>query len=486
MNSLQRLIRNIFLSLTGNIVVKAGNSLLFISISRVLGSHDSGIFSLGITYYTFVFGLSALGLHELIVREVAPRRDQSGRFFVNFIFLRLLTSAAFYGLLIAGLFLFTPYSAETTRVILILSLAAIPEAVFSMCQALFEAHERLSIPMTAAIGNTAIKLGAGFWLLSQGAPVTQIAWVVPIASTLSLLLFVPGLISLFRNTPQSYPARINTLFLRSQAGFMSSFFVIHLSSLLDYQTDALLISLFLTEEDLGYYTAAQTILLAFNLIPLAIRTALYPLMSRYHSQEPDKLTFLYERVGRYLAALSLPMAAGVTLLAEPIITLVFGPDFAPAIPVLQISIWAIVFLFLNVPHSRLMLVRNRQRAASWMTGIAMAANILLNILLIPRLGINGAAIARLISAMAIFLSFYIYSHLYLIRSSLWSVVARPLLATGIMALAIAPLRNMNLLIPIAVGILTYAIASLVVGVIPNQDIAHWRQIYQVRNQSTKE
>lgn len=481
MNSLQRLVRNIFLSLTGNVAVKAGNSLLFISISRILGSQDSGTFSLGITYYTFVFGLSALGLHELIVREVAPRRDESSRYFVNFIFLRLLTSVAFYGLLVAGLLIFLPYSAETTQVILILSLAAIPEAVFSMCQALFEAHERLSIPMTAAIGNTALKLAAGFWLLMQGAPVTQVAWAVPLASTLSLLFFIPGLVNLFRNSLQRFPTRIHFPFIRSQAGFMSSFFVIHLSSLLDYQTDALLISLILSEQDLGYYAAAQTILLAFNLIPLAIRTAIYPLMSRFQLHEPDKLALLYHRVGRYLAAVSLPMAAGITLLAEPIITLVFGADFAPAIPVLQISIWAIVFLFLNVPHSRLMLIRNRQRAASWMTGVAMAANIVLNLVLLPRWGINGAAVARLVSTMAIFISFYIYTHTRLMPSNLWSVLARPLLATGIMALAIWPLRHFNLLIPIATGIIIYGIACLLLGVIPRQDLARWQQIYKVRN-----
>lgn len=486
MNTLQRLVRNIFLSLTGNVVVKAGNSLLFIAISRWLGSGESGVFALGITYYTFVFGLSALGLHELTVREVAPRRQESGRFLVNFIALRLLSSVAFYGLLVLGLLLFLPYSAETTRIILILSLAAIPEAVFSICQALFEAHERLFVPVAAAIASTSIKLAAGLLLLSRGATTMQIAWVVPIAATLSLLIFIPGLFRLLRDTPHQLPARLSLRFLRSQSGFMTSFFIIHLSSLLDYQTDAILISLFLTAEDLGYYAAAQTILLAFNLMPLAIRTAIYPVMSRYHHHEPDKLAILYSRISRYLIALVLPMAAGVTILAEPIISLIFGSGFEPAVLVLQISIWAIVFLFLNVPHSRLMLIRDKQRVAGWMTGLAMVMNVSLNLYLIPRWGINGAAVARLISTFAIYLSFYLYVRFYLMPSPLLPILARPLLATIIMTLAVWPLREMNLLIPIAVGAGVYALAGLALGVFPREDRAYWRQIYQIRTHSIKE
>mgnify|MGYP003379366726 CR=1 FL=1 len=96
-----------------------------------------------------------------------------------------------------------------------------------------------------------------------------------------------------------------------------------------------LISLLLSENDVGLYAAAQTILLGFNLMPVAVRTALYPVMSRYYVQAPDKLTVLNDKISRYLLAAILPVATGVTLLARPIIELVYGPAFGPAVPVLQ-------------------------------------------------------------------------------------------------------------------------------------------------------
>ena len=67
MNTIQRLLSNTLLAFLSSVIVKAGNALLFILIGRQLGPAASGSFSLATTYFTFVFGLSALGLHEIMV-----------------------------------------------------------------------------------------------------------------------------------------------------------------------------------------------------------------------------------------------------------------------------------------------------------------------------------------------------------------------------------------------------------------------------------
>ena len=150
MNTLQRLLSNTALAFLSNLIVKASNSLLFIFIGRLLGPNDAGAYNLGITYFTITFGLSAWGLHELLVREVAPKREESGRYLVNYLLIRLLFASMTYGLLLLALHSLLPYHAATKTIIQILALAVFPEAIFSLCQALFEAHERLLIPLIAA------------------------------------------------------------------------------------------------------------------------------------------------------------------------------------------------------------------------------------------------------------------------------------------------------------------------------------------------
>jgi O-antigen/teichoic acid export membrane protein len=480
MNTLQRLLSNTAFAFVSNVVIRASNSILFILIGRLLGPAESGTFSLGITFFTIVFGLSAWGLQELLVREVAPRRGESGRYLVNYLALRLFLTMLTYLALLAALRFWLPYGPETQQVILILTLAVFPEAIFGLCQSLFEAHEQLFVPAVAALVNSAIKLGGGFWLLRQGAAVTQVAWIIPLAGALSLLVFLPALPRLFRRAPQLVPARLDLSFGLAQFRQTSGFFAIHLFSVLDYQTDAFLISLLLTEADLGWYTAAQTILLGFSLMPVATRAALYPLMARYHYESPDKLALLHQKANQYVMALVLPIAAGVCLLAAPIIRLIFGPGFEPAVPALQWSIGALVFVFLNVPNARLLMVNNRQREASVITGISMVANVALNLWLIPLLGIVGAAVSRLVASFIFFLCIHLYVRERILRSSFWPLLPRPLLATLAMAAAVWPLRDLPLLLPIVVGAIVYAAAAYLLQVVPRGDLVYWQQLYRTR------
>lgn len=481
MNTLQRLLSNTILAFVANFVVKSSTGLLFILISRTLGPSESGIFSLGTTYFTIITGLSALGLHELLVREIAPRRGESARYLSNYMALRFVFTLLSYFLLLLGLWFFQPYSPQTTQVVLILTLAALPEAISAICGSLFEAHEQLAVPTMVAIVNAGIKLAGGFWLLQRGAnnlgvdPVSALAWLMVIAGAISILIYPPNLVRLFRRSPQYGRIRPDLAFSLFQLRQTPGFFTIHLFSVLDYQTDSFLISLMLTETDLGYYSAALTITLAILLMTSAVRAAIYPVMSRYAHEAPDKLVLLYTKANQYLLALSLPIAAAVCILAGPIVRLIFGDAFGPAVPVLQISVWAAVFLLMNVPNARLMLVNNRQVAAAWLTGLSMTANILANLVLIPWLGISGSAAARVFSSATFFLSLHLYVRANILRGSFLPLLPRPLLATALMALIMWPLRALPLAVPLAAGAATYAAAALLLRIVPPGDLVYWRQ-----------
>lgn len=465
---------------TGNLVMKASSSFLFILIGRMIGPADAGMYNLGITFFTIVLGLSAFGLHELLVRELAPRRDESGHYAANYLFMRLTFAALAYAVLLLCLRLFLPYSAETKTVIVILSLAVFGEATFNMLYGLFAAHERLAVPTIASFVNSGLKLGIGLGLLYAGAQVTDIAWALPIGSTLSLLIFIPPLIALLRKVPQSKKARLDLKFCRTQLAFTTGFILIYLFSLLDFQTDTFLISLYLDETEIGYYGAAQTIMLAFWLIPVAIRTAIYPLMARYHKLDRSKLVVLHEKASQYLLILGLPLVVGVCLLAEPLIHLVFGEEFNAAVPALQWLIWAVLFSCLNVPNARLMLVHNKQKQAGWITGISMIINVLLNLWLIRLFGIVGAGISRTLATFVFFIITYLYVRQNILRPKLPALIFRPALATLCMVLVILPVREINFVLAAFAGIFIYGLMIILLRAIPAEDWAYWRQLYHVR------
>lgn len=481
MNTLQRLLSNTALAFFSNIVVKASNSLLFIFIGRSLGPTNAGVFNLGITYYTVVFALSAWGLHELLVREIAPRRNESGRYLVNYLIIRLCLTTAVYLALLLSLRYLLPYQAQTELVIKILALAVFPEAIFSLLQALFEAHEQLFPPTLAATINSIFKLFFGLWFLSHGYPVERLVWVIPIGSTLGTLILLPYLWQLFRQQTQHIPAIPDVTFILAQLRHTPSFVIIHLFSLLDYQADAFLISLLLTETDVGWYGAAQTILLAFWMMPNAVRAAIYPLMTRYYHEDKAKLLLLYNKVNQYLLILILPVTAGTFIIAPTLIQLIFDDSFSPAIPVLKWSIWAVVFAFLNVPNARLMLIYGKQREASWFTGISMIVNVVLNLTLVPQYGIVGAAIARTIASFVFFITIYVYVQRCMLRSSVLPFVWRPLLVTLVMSVTSWQIRPFGLLPVILTGVIVYILIGLLINLVPAEDRTYWQSIYQTKH-----
>lgn len=468
MNSLQRLASNTMLAFLSNIVVKASSALLFILVGRRLGPAEAGVFNLGVTYFTLALALSAWGLHELIVREVAPRRGESKQYLLHYLAMRLLLALGTYGLLLLWLRLNLPYTAHTKAVIHVFALAMFPEAIFSLLQGLFAAHERLLPPLLAALVNGGVKLGIGLWVLTHDGDALGLAWAIVAGSTVSLLVFIPALRRLFRQVaPQ--PVRFSRHFALSQLRLTPGFVVIGIFTTIDYQLDAFLISLFLSESELGWYGAAQTIMLAFWMMPTALRTALYPVIARYYYEAPERLPVLYRRANRYILIGVLPVCAGITLIAPNIIPLIFEADFQPATPALQLIIWAVLPSFLMVPSARLLVVANRQSDVGWVTALSMIINLLLNLWLIPRWGINGAAAARVLATTFFFIAIYAYVQRRLLRDSVLPLLPRPLLATLLMTAAVWPLRHLFVLWPIMVGILVYILALFLLRAIPAED-----------------
>jgi O-antigen/teichoic acid export membrane protein len=477
MNTIQRLLSNTILAFIANTIAKLSASILFILVGRLIGPDEAGVFNLGVTYYTILLALSTLGLHELLVREVAPRREESSYYLFNYTILRLVSSTILYLGLLLFLQLNLPYSEEAKSVLRIMSLAIFPEAVFSLGQAFFIAHERQAAPTLSALLNAAVRLGLGIYLLQNGGGAVAVAWVMPVSTTISLLVFPPAIIQLSRHVPQSVSPRFDHKFSLQQLGMTSGFVLLEVFQTLNFQVDTFIISFLLTEADLGYYGASQTVLAGVLMIPVAIRMALYPLMARFESQDKEKLHHLYHKASQYMLVIGLPLSAGVTVLAAPVIELLFGPDFAPAIPALQISVWAMLFALMNVPGARLMLVYGRQTPASWLRGIGTVASVGLNLLLIPRFGINGAAVARVLATAVFFFSIHIYVQRKLWRESLLPMVVRPAIATVIMTGVVWYLRDSFLLIPIVAGILVYGALLILLGGLDEEDRAYFRLLF---------
>lgn len=149
--------------------------------------------------------------------------------------------------------------------------------------------------------------------------------------------------------------------------------------------------------ELGIYAAAVRLCEAWYFIPITIihATTASLLRAKAHGQA------LYQRrLRQLLQGLVLfvyAVSVGATLVADPLIRLLFRDAFAGAAPVLSLYIWATLFIVLSTGSSAYLV----NEGLRWLLPIRAAAgavlNIALNLLLIPAYGAIGAAIATLIS-----------------------------------------------------------------------------------------
>jgi O-antigen/teichoic acid export membrane protein len=154
----------------------------------------------------------------------------------------------------------------------------------------------------------------------------------------------------------------------------------------------------------GIYDVAVRLSELWYFLPAVFVGSLFPAiinaqksLHRHYRQRVISLTL-------GLLFLSGIIALFMTLFAEPIVLLIYGSAFAPAIPILQLYIWAFIPISLSIVLQQYLLAENAKITLFTMSFVGAMVNIGGNTLLIPTYGALGAAIATLISSSSVVLT----------------------------------------------------------------------------------
>lgn len=160
--------------------------------------------------------------------------------------------------------------------------------------------------------------------------------------------------------------------------------------------DQIMIKEFLGTVEVGYYASAVKISELWYFIPSAIVVSLFPaIMNSKNNNElyKKRLQNLYTLMTWMAIIVAIPM----TFLSDFIILLLYGESYSKAADVLMIHIWTGVFVFLGIAFGQYLIAENYTKKALYRTLLGACSNILFNYILIPKYGINGAALGTLMS-----------------------------------------------------------------------------------------
>lgn len=162
-------------------------------------------------------------------------------------------------------------------------------------------------------------------------------------------------------------------------------------------TDHIMITLMVGEEGNGFYSAAITAAGIFQFVYTAIVDSYRPLILAGKKENSKEYSLNMTRLYSLTLYLSFAQSIVFTVMGEIIIGLLYGGDYAPAVPVFRILVWFLAFSMMGSVRNVWILAEQKQHYL-WIINLSGAVfNILLNLLFIRPFGATGAAIASLLT-----------------------------------------------------------------------------------------
>ena len=392
MTSDLRVARNTLVLVALRVLMPALAVGLVLMLSRYLGVEGLGRYTLAFSFLYLFNAIAPLGLGAIITRDGARDRARLDGKLSNAMTLGTITSVVL-ALAMTALAYFSDYDDATRMAIVILSLALVPCTIGTFQDSTFVALERMDYLAFGTLVEYAIKVGVGMLLLLLGFGLNAVL-LIAVAGRIVGCMISAVLLSRL-DCHVRWALEPDTI--RELLKLAPTFLLIGIFATLYWRIDIFMLSKLQPVEEVGYYGAAWRILELAMVVPQSLCLSLYPQISTNALNNLPQLRAIGRGAMRYLIALSLPAAIGVTMLAQPILQLLYGEAFRTAAYTLSVLILTLVPYGFVRYHAYVLVGANHQRVDLVLNVIMSILNVLLNLILIPRYGHFGAALATLVS-----------------------------------------------------------------------------------------
>lgn len=388
--------RNSVLKNAGWIIIcKVAQSLLSLVIglitARYLGPSNYGVINYVISVVAFAMPIMQLGLRQTLVKELVQSPEQEGVILGTALAMNIASaivcmigSTAFVMVANAG-------EKETILVCALYSLTLLFHAT-EMIQYWFQSKLLSKYPSIAALVAYAAVAIYKIYLLITGK---NVAWFA-LSYVLDYFL-ISGILMVAYRKVGGQRLSVNRK-IGKQLLSRSKYYIIPSLMVIIFQhTDQIMIKLMIGETATGLYTAAISCIaitaFVFDAITDSSRPVILEEKQRNQVQYEKKVTQLFSIV----TYLSLAQSVGMTILAKPIVALLYGSQYAKTAGILAVSVWYVTFSHYGSVRNIWILAEGKQKYLTGINVLGAAVNVGLNLCLIPVLGAVGAAVASVIS-----------------------------------------------------------------------------------------
>jgi O-antigen/teichoic acid export membrane protein len=399
--------KNTFWLLAERIIRIAINFFVTIYLVKYLGPDNFGLLSYAISFVSILASFAALGMDSIIVRDLIAQRNKSSAILGTSFYLRLVSSVISV-ILIFIVLTFSHEELSTSLLILVISTSTIFQSL-NVIDFYFQAQVQSKFTVYAQFTSLVISSALKIYLIIIKASLIYFTYAIALES----LLFAIGLIVMYKIQKEEKLKWHFSFYLSKK--ILKDAFPLLLAGVVVavyMKIDQIMIKKMLDNSQAGYYSAAVKLCELWYFIPMAISNSIFPAIVSAKKTSEKKYNLRMQRFYDIMAWLSVGVSIPLTIFAPQIITLLYGAKFISAVPVLQIYIWSSVATFLGVASSQYLVAENLTKLSFYRTLLGMMANVALNFILIPKIGIVGSALATLISYSLATFSIIFYKNTY--------------------------------------------------------------------------
>lgn len=381
---------------------------------RYLGVEGVGKYTTSFAFVAFVSVFADFGLGWTMLRELSIAKDQS-KVFKNIFAFRFLIALVFHLLAIAVIWFFN-YPIDVKLAVGVLSVAWFFQTLNSTVVSVFIQNYRLDITVTTEIVGKILVLGAvyGVSQMNLGLPYIMGAY------------FAGNMVNL----------GVNLLYARRyvDVGFaydkqywkyaMKQAFPIGLTLVFGYvywKIDSLMLSLMKGMTDVGIYGTPYKLIEVLQTFPALFLGTTFPLVTKYIVDNDARKESAFQKEFDFLILAAVPMVVITFVLAAPIISFIAGSRGAEftsvstvslfgsamtAVSTLRILILSVGISFISILYNFTIVSLGKQKQMIWPTISLAIFNIILNLILIPRISYVGSALATLATEIALSITVY--------------------------------------------------------------------------------
>lgn len=395
----QTVAKNTFWLMGSEIIVRLFRFFLIIYVARVLGAEGWGLFSYALSFIGTFLVFSDTGISTLFTKEYAGGQTRYVKAMITVKFFLVIVSGIIA--LIAG---FKLSSLPISSIVLPVAIMLLLDSLRDFIATVLRSQEKMELEaLIKIITNISLVIISGILVSLR-----------PDSFSLAIGYMSGSIIGFITAIIVAYPALQQLLKTYRQLTLRKSDIIhvwkftlpIALSSLATViitNVDTVMLGIWKTATDIGWYASAQRIFQFTLIIPGIFITALFPTLSKIYSENKERFIKIAQKSFSLLFVLGTPIAFGGFIVANDLMKLLFGIEYIPAGNVFAWLILGTFFVFPGTIFYTFSVITETQKRIAIHAFSAIFINIIFNALLIPRYGALGAAIGTTITQGYLFI-----------------------------------------------------------------------------------